>query len=85
VNRAERRSLKGAPGVMQHLCRPKCPLCSGPVEWMGLGQAVDKLGVDQVNGFLDQLLGAITDDDELDFWRCRRCGHTGVLAGAEGG
>jgi len=52
---------------------------------MGLGQAVDKLGVDQVNGFLDQLLGAITDDDELDFWRCRRCGHTGVLAGAEGG
>jgi rubrerythrin len=52
---------------------------------MGLGDAVDTLGVDQVNGFLDQMQGAITDDDVIEFWRCRKCGHIGALASLEGG
>ena len=80
MNRAQRRSLKGSPGVVKHLVRPSCPRCAGAVEWMGLGQAVDTLGVDQVNAFLDQMDGSITDDDEIEFWRCRTCGHVGALA-----
>ena len=85
MNRFERRALKEAPGLLQHMCRPSCPLCSGSVFWMGLGQAVDTLGVDQVNEFLNQLAGATVEGDELDFWRCRKCGHSGVLAAPEAG
>jgi hypothetical protein len=80
MNRAERRSLKGAPSVVKQIVRPKCPLCSGALLWMGLGDAVDTLGVDQVNEFLDEMQGAITDDDVIEFWRCRKCGHVGALA-----
>ena len=85
MNRAERRSLMGGRSVMHHLVRPRCSRCSGAVLWMGLGDAVDTLGVDQVNGFLDQMQGAITDDDVIEFWRCRKCGHIGALASLEGG
>jgi hypothetical protein len=80
VNRAERRSLKGALGAVRQIVRPKCPACSGAVRWMGLGDAVDMLGVDQVNEFLDEMQGAITDDDVIEFWRCRKCGRVGALA-----
>jgi hypothetical protein len=52
---------------------------------MGLGDACDVLGFDQVNGFLNQLAGATVEGDELDFWQCRKCGHSGVLAAPEAG
>lgn len=80
MNRAQRRSLKGAPGVVKQIVRPWCPACSGVLLWMGLGEAVDRLGVDQVNEFLDEMQGAITDDDVIEFWRCRKCGRIGALA-----
>jgi len=85
MNRAERRWLKGAPGVMQHLARPNCSLCSGAVEWMGLGDAVDSFGADRVNLFLDALEIELSDDSEIDFWRCRKCGQTGAMAAPEAG
>lgn len=67
------------------IMRPWCPECRGAVEWMSLGEACDSLGFAQVNAFLDMLGSSLDrgfeDDEEMDFWRCRKCGEMGVLHG----
>lgn len=90
MNRAQRRSAKRS--VLEYepvnpfarMMRPSCSECSGPVQWMSIGEALDVLGVDGLNrlfpdGFEDP------DEVELDFWRCRSCGNSGVLGPAIAG
>lgn len=91
MNRAERRAAKVVepkyePPLFVRLMRPACSECSGPVTWFGgIGDAGDSLGFDQVNAILDRLDGAGSlawwrdDGPDLEFWRCKRCGESGVL------
>ena len=88
MNRAERRSAgkvpdgEYEPSGFARLARPACSQCSGPVEWFGIGDACDDLGLDQVNAFLDRL-GSFDWSEEgpdLEFWRCRACGEMGMFA-----
>lgn len=86
MNRQERRrsSKRESARVpvsswMSQLVRSSCSACSGPIQWMGMGEACDLLGFKLVNEFLDMLGNPNTDVVDVDFWRCRKCGHSGVL------
>jgi hypothetical protein len=92
VNRAERRAARKKPEEAEYepsgfarFARPTCSMCSGPVEWFGIGDAIDTLGSDQVNAFLEQL-GSFDfgpDGPDFEFWRCRVCGQMGMFASPE--
>jgi hypothetical protein len=68
----------GPVGSLAQQMRPECSECLAPVEWLGLGDAVDVLGVDLVNEFLGRLNW--DGEVELDFWRCVKCGNAGALS-----
>jgi hypothetical protein len=73
----------GPIGALSEVVRGSCTDCGGPVEWLGLGDAVDVLGVDLVNEFLDYL--DWDGEEDLDFWLCPGCGTVGVLGDVEAG
>lgn len=73
----------GPLGTLSGVVVPSCRDCGGSVEWMGLGDALDVLGRDLVNQFLDYL--DWDGEDELDFWVCPACGACGALGDVEAG
>ena len=89
MNRAERRAAgkvaesEYEPGWFARQMRPTCSECSGPVEWLGgLGAGIDALGLDQVNGVLEQMepLGGCSEcGPDVEIWRCQTCGEFGIL------
>lgn len=93
MNRAQRRlaaSILGLPPeehaemisiAFHRQMRPACSQCGAPVQWLGVGEALDS-GAD-VNGFLDRMDLPPAQLDGLEFWRCVRCGEVGCLGGIE--
>lgn len=74
-----KRRNYGPVGALSEVVRRSCRGCGGPVEWLGLGGAVDDLGVDLVNELMDRLGGFMGPDDDPDFWVCSACGEVGVV------
>lgn len=61
--------------------RRTCDECHGQVDTFGLGEAMERRGVDWVNELLNRA-GGVSGD--LLFWTCRRCPDSfGMLYGLE--
>jgi hypothetical protein len=92
MNREERRAARraGCGGEYEpvtpfaRVMRPQCSECSGPVQWMSLGEAGSVLGIGTVNRFFSEASEAIgyqlDAGDLVDFWRCRSCDNSGALS-----
>lgn len=53
---------------------------SARVRWLGMGHAVDVLGVEAVDALLEPVSEALMDDKvDVEFWVCE-CGAAGVVA-----
>ena len=93
MNRAERRAAakmpepdeEYEPSGFARFARPTCAECSGALEWFGIGDAIDTLGSDQVNAFIERLrvFDWSEDGPDFEFWRCRVCGAMGMFTSPE--
>jgi len=69
------------PNPFNALFRSSCSECSSKrLRWMGLGEACDRLGFDQVN----ELMGRMppmneSESEEVEWWQCMVCGHFGAM------